>query len=184
MDSGVPLFAAIFRCPHYRTHKFLALCRRWRPSKFYSTTSYALSQLHFPFYTNTSIAPTGTHSRSGNCMPYYPTYTGLYNTTTFGSTPHLRPTHCSMHGRHFASLLARCFAALAAYQRIFKDYGFGISGYSKRNAHVQLMGSNQARALLVTRNDDGDILDCYGHGRCARTWKTGAAAAWFSDVEL
>src|SRR6266568_4922296 len=37
------------------------------------------------------------------------------------------------------------FAALAAYQRIFKDYGFGISGYSKRNAHVPLMGSNRAR---------------------------------------
>jgi len=36
----------------------------------------------------------------------------------------------------------------------------------------------------VTRDDDGDILDCYGHGRCARTWKTGAAAAWFSGVEL
>lgn len=76
------------------------------------------------------------------------------------------------------------FAALAAYQRIFKDYGFGICGYSKRNAHVPLMGSNRARALLVTRNDDGDILDYYGHGRCARAWKTGAVAAWFSGVEF
>ncbi|OCK95363.1 uncharacterized protein K441DRAFT_80209 [Cenococcum geophilum 1.58] len=46
------------------------------------------------------------------------------------------------------------------------------------------MGSNRARALLATRNDDGDILDCYGHGRCARTWKAGAAAAWFSGVEF
>jgi len=75
-------------------------------------------------------------------------------------------------------------AALAAYQRIFKDYGFGISGYSKRNAYVPLMGSNRERALLVTRNDDGDILDCYGHGRCARTRKTRTAAAWFSGAKL
>ena len=63
----------------------------------------------FPFYTNTSIGPAGTHSCSGNCMSYCPTYTGLYNTTTFGSTPHLRPAHCPKYGRNCTSLLARRF---------------------------------------------------------------------------